>query len=134
MIPLWLFYSLVIFENITYFISAIIDEYFYREQISFLDDFFDVKFDNEYFYYIYGSVVLIGSIGLLLRKDWARKLYLLNFVFIVISFFLPNASWAYSSPIASLFANLGTMISGCLILIFIIPELYKPIFNKKKAI
>ena len=32
-IPLWLFYTLIIFENVTYFIGTIIDEYFYSEQI-----------------------------------------------------------------------------------------------------
>lgn len=131
-IPLWLFYTLVIFENLTLFIGSVIDEYFYREQISFLDDFFALKFHHDYFYYIYGLILFISIVGLLLRKDWARKLYLLNFLFVNISFLLPITNWSYSSPKASLFFNLGTIMSGCLFLIFIIPELYKPIFNREQ--
>ena len=131
-IPLWLFYTLVIFENVSYFIGSIIDEYFYSEQITFLDNYFDLKLHPEYFYYIYGLILLINLIGLLLRKNWARKLYLLNFIFINLSLFLPTASWTYSSPIGTLFFNLGTIISGCLFLIFVIPELYRPIFRKIK--
>ncbi len=79
-IPLWLFYTLIIFENVTYFIGTIIDEYFYSEQITYLDSYFNLKFYHEYIYYIFGLILLINIIGLLLRKDWARKLYLLIIV------------------------------------------------------
>lgn len=70
-------------------------------------------------------------IGLIMRKDWARKLYILNF-FIVQIIFFPIVGWSYASPIASLFNTLGTMVAGALVLIFIIPDLYKPIFNQDK--
>ena len=133
-IPLWLFYTLVILENLAYFVGAIIDEYFYREQIAFLDNFFDHEFHHEYFYYIYGLITLINTIGLLLRKDWARKLYLINFAYVYISYLMPNSGWTYSSPIGTGFFNLSIVISGCLFLIFISSELYKPIFSKNKII
>ena len=79
-IPLWLFYTLIIFENVTYFIGTIIDEYFYSEHITYLDSYFNLIFYHEYIYYIFGLILLINIIGLLLRKDWARKLYLLIIV------------------------------------------------------
>lgn len=82
---------------------------------------------------IIGSVVIlfiIAEVGLLMLKEWARKLYVYGFFPVLLIYFLPSFSWSFMQGIGAIFYDLSNIISTLIWGILVVPSLYQPLFQK----
>lgn len=69
-------------------------------------------------------------IGLLLFKEWARKLYVYSFFLGLLIYLLPSYSWTFISDFGAIFYELGNILSTLIWGILVLPSLYQPLFSK----
>ena len=79
---------------------------------------------------IAGIIILTITIGLLLKKEWARKAYLYTFFPTFLLYFMPYMHWIYMSSFAAIFNDLAFVSAGILLMILVTPSLYQPIFQE----
>ncbi|ONN47940.1 hypothetical protein AC056_17885 [Acinetobacter genomosp. 33YU] len=75
------------------------------------------------------SFLIIFS-GLLLFKEWARKLYIYTFFPILLIYLLPSYYWTLMSGLSTIFYELGNILSTLVWGILVVPSLYQPLFKK----
>lgn len=82
---------------------------------------------------IIGSVVIlfiIAEVGLLMLKEWARKLYVYGFFPVLLIYLLPSFSWSFMQGIGAIFYDLSNITSTLIWGILVVPSLYQPLFQK----
>lgn len=132
-INLLVYYGLVLIPIIFSFISMFIDSLLDYEEKIFLDEafFIEPKMWEIGVCIVALIVFIVILVGLLLRQEWGRKLFIYSYIPSFVLYFLPSGYWVYMSSIASLFYDVANMLLGMLLLILLIPSLYQPIFDKK---
>lgn len=132
-IPLPIYYALIILQFILPFIGAGMDMLSNNLELKMLDEtlYIEPQMWEIAVMGIVGIILLIIIIGLLMRKEWARKAYLYTFILSFLVYFMPYMHWFYMSSIASLCNDLAFVCSGMLLMILISPQLYQPIFHKE---
>ena len=132
-ITLPIYYGLIIIPIILFLTSAIVDLWFYGEELLYLDRIFWIEPKQwEWMTYIIAIAVLLTAlIGILLRAEWGRKLFLYSYFLSYLLYFLPSMQWVYMSKLASLFYDAANIFLGMLLLVLLMPSLYQPIFAKK---
>lgn len=132
-ITLPIYYGLIIIPIILFLTSAIVDLWFYGEELLYLDQIFWIEPKQwEWMIYIIAIAVLLTAlIGVLLRVEWGRKLFLYSYLLSYLLYFLPSMQWVYMSKLASLFYDAANIFLGMLLLVLLMPSLYQPIFAKK---
>lgn len=132
-IPLPIYYALIIFQLILPIIGAAIDMLSQNPELKILDEmlYVEPQMWEISVIMILGTILLIISIGLFMRKEWARKVYIYTFIPSLLVYFMPYMHWFYMSSYAAIFNELAYICSGILLLILILPQLYQPIFIHK---
>lgn len=131
-ISLTFYRTLIILQLIFPFIGPIID--FLREDptLKLLDEMLYIE--PQLWELVVGSIagiiILIIIVGLLFRKEWARKAFLYTYLPSFLIFLLPFMHWSYMTSISTLLNALAFVSSGMLVLILMLPQLYQPLFNK----
>lgn len=74
--------------------------------------------------------LFVVAIGLLLLKEWARKLYVYSFFPLLLIYLLPTYSWTYISGLGAIFYEISCILSTLILGILIVPSLYQPLFKK----
>lgn len=74
--------------------------------------------------------LFVVAIGLLLLKEWARKLYVYSFFPLLLIYLLPSFSWTYISGLGAIFYEISCILSTLILGILIVPSLYQPLFKK----
>jgi hypothetical protein len=74
--------------------------------------------------------LFVVAIGLLLFKEWARKLYVYSFFPLLLIYLLPTYSWTYISGLGAIFYEISCILSTLILGILIVPSLYQPLFKK----
>ncbi len=74
--------------------------------------------------------LFVVAIGLLLLKEWARKLYVYSFFPLLLIYLLPSYSWTYISGLGAIFYEISCILSTLILGILIVPSLYQPLFKK----
>ncbi|MFM6906928.1 MAG: hypothetical protein ACKOUU_13095 [Acinetobacter tjernbergiae] len=74
--------------------------------------------------------LFVVAIGLLLLKEWARKLYVYSFFPLLLIYLLPSYSWTYISGLGAIFYEISCILSTLILGILIVPSLYQPLFQK----
>ena len=125
------YYSLIIAQFILPVISAIIDTYSTEPELEILDKtlYQDPQNWELTVMGIAGIALLIITVGLCLKKDWARKAYLYTFFPTFLIYFTPYMHWVYMTSYAAIFNDLAFVCSGILLMILVTPSLYQPIFE-----
>ncbi|QIO07575.1 hypothetical protein [Acinetobacter lanii] len=133
-IPLSIYYALIILQFILPFIAGGIDMLSNHPELKLLDEtlYIEPQMWEISVMLIVGMILLIIVIGLLLRKEWARKAYLFTIIPSFLIYFMPYMQWFYMTSSAALFNDLAYICSGMLLMILIMPQLYKPLFNDQK--
>ncbi len=133
-IPVWLYYSLVIFPFFSAVLSIIIDIFKYNPELAMLDQLLYVEISSWLMWLciLVLTVALVNLIGLLLKKEWARKLYILTMIIFPFGYLLDPNPVIYMSQWALVFNDLCYVALGMLFIILLVPNLYEPIFNVKK--
>ena len=80
--------------------------------------------------YILSIGLFIVAIGLLLLKEWARKLYVYSFFPLLLIYLLPSFSWIFFSGLGAIFYEISCILSTLILGILIVPSLYQPLFQK----
>lgn len=75
-------------------------------------------------------VFIIVEIGLLMLKEWARKIYIYGYFPILLIYLLPSFSWSFMQGIGAIFYELGSILATLLWGILVVPSLYQPLFQK----
>ena len=125
------YYSLIIAQFILPVIAAVIDIYSTEPELELLDKTLYINPKTwEFTVMVFaGIVILTITIGLLLKKEWARKAYLFTFFPTFLIYFMPYMHWIYMSSFAAIFNDLAFVCSGILLMILVTPSLYQPIFE-----
>lgn len=132
-ISLPIFYSLIAAQFILPIIAALVDILSPQPELALLDKTLYIEPQSLELFIITGATILISiiSIGLFLRKNWARKAYLYTFFPAFLIYFLPYMHWIYMSSFAAIFNDLAFVAAGILLTILAIPALYQPLFEEK---
>ena len=127
------FYTLLIAQFALPFIASCIDTFSNQPELSLLDKTLNPSPQDWEItiVLVFGLGLLMVTIGLFLRKEWARKAYIYLFFPTFLIYFLPYMHWIYSSSYAAIFNDLSFVCSGILLTILTIPSLYQPLFEKK---
>lgn len=80
--------------------------------------------------YILSIGLFVVAIGLLLFKEWARKLYVYSFFPLLLIYLLPSFSWIFISGLGAIFYEISCILSTLILGILIVPSLYQPLFQK----
>jgi len=125
------YYSLILAQFILPIIAAIIDVYSTEPELKLLDKtlYQDPQTWEFAVMAIVGLILVVITIGLLLKKDWARKAYLYTFFPAFLLYFMPYMHWIYMTSYAAIFNDLAFVCSGILLMILVTPSLYQPIFE-----
>ena len=125
------YYSLIIAQFILPVIAACIDMLNVEPELELLDKtlYLEPQSWELSVMGIAGIVLLIITIGLLLKKEWARKAYLYTFFPTFLLYFMPYMHWIYMTSYAAIFNDLAFVCSGILLMILVTPSLYQPIFE-----
>jgi len=125
------YYSLILAQFILPIIAAIIDVYSTEPELKLLDKtlYQDPQTWEFAVMVIVGLILVVITIGLLLKKDWARKAYLYTFFPAFLLYFMPYMHWIYMTSYAAIFNDLAFVCSGILLMILVTPSLYQPIFE-----
>lgn len=75
-------------------------------------------------------VFFVVLIGLLLFKEWARKIYIYSFFPLLLIYLLPSYSWTFMSGFGAIFYELGNILSTLIWGVLVVPSLYQPLFKK----
>ena len=126
------YYSLIIAQFILPVIAACIDMLNVEPELELLDKtlFLEPQSWELTVMGIAGFVLLIITLGLLLKKEWARKAYLYTFFPTFLIYFMPYMHWIYMSSFAAIFNDLAFVSAGILLMILVTPSLYQPIFQE----
>lgn len=126
------YYSLIIAQFVLPVIVAIIDVYSTEPELELLDKtlYQDPQTWELGVIAIVGLILLVITVGLFLKKEWARKAYLYTFFPTFLIYFMPYIHWIYMSSYAAIFNDLAFVCSGILLMILVTPSLYQPIFEQ----
>ncbi|MCH7293410.1 MULTISPECIES: hypothetical protein [Acinetobacter] len=124
------FRLIFIFSLICIFISSIFDAY--NETSIAISDL--VSKDPQNWELVISGILMLGFvivfIGLLLFKQWARKLYVYSFFPLLLIYLLPSYSSTFISGFGAIFYELGNILSTLIWGILMVPSLYQPLFSK----
>ena len=125
------YYSLIIAQFILPIIAACIDMFNVEPELELLDKtlYLEPQSWELTVMGIAGIIILTITIGLLLKKEWARKAYLYTFFPTFLIYFMPYMHWIYMSSYAAIFNDLAFVCSGILLMILVTPSLYQPLFQ-----
>ena len=128
------YYSLIIAQFILPVIAACIDMFNVEPELELLDKtlYLEPQSWELTVMGIAGIIILTITIGLLLKKEWARKAYLYTFFPTFLLYFMPYMHWIYMTSYAAIFNDLAFVCSGVLLAVLTIPGLYQPLFTKSK--
>ncbi|ENX44132.1 hypothetical protein [Acinetobacter sp. NIPH 2100] len=124
------FRFILIFSLLCIFISAIFDAY---DETSIMVNELLATEPQNWEVIISGLLaigLLIVLIGLLLFKDWARKVYVYSFFPLLLFYLLPSYSWTFISGLSAIFYELGNILSTLIWGVLVVPSLYQPLFEK----
>ncbi len=126
------YYSLIIAQFILPIIAACIDMFNIEPELELLDKtlYQEPQSWELSVMGIAGIIILTITIGLLLKKEWARKAYLYTFFPTFLLYFVPYMHWIYMSSFAAIFNDLAFVSAGILLMILVTPSLYQPIFQE----
>ncbi len=126
------YYSLIIAQFILPVIAACIDMFNVEPELELLDKtlYLEPQSWELTLMAIAGIIILTITIGLLLKKEWARKAYLYTFFPTFLLYFMPSMHWIYMTSYAAIFNDLAFVCSGVLLMILVTPSLYQPIFQE----
>ena len=126
------YYSLIIAQFILPVIAACIDMFNVEPELELLDKtlYLEPQSWELTVMAIAGIIILTITIGLLLKKEWARKAYLYTFFPTFLLYFMPYMHWIYMSSFAAIFNDLAFVSAGILLMILVTPSLYQPIFQE----
>ncbi len=126
------YYSLIIAQFILPVIAACIDMFNVEPELELLDKtlYLEPQSWELTVMAIAGIIILTITIGLLLKKEWARKAYLYTFFPTFLLYFMPSMHWIYMTSYAAIFNDLAFVCSGVLLMILVTPSLYQPIFQE----
>ncbi|RZG85051.1 hypothetical protein EXE10_09625 [Acinetobacter sp. WCHAc060033] len=126
------YYSLIIAQFILPIIAACIDIFNVEPELELLDKtlYLEPQSWELTVMGIAGIIILTITIGLLLKKEWARKAYLYTFFPTFLLYFMPYMHWIYMSSFAAIFNDLAFVSAGILLMILVTPSLYQPIFQE----
>lgn len=126
------YYSLIIAQFILPIIAACIDMFNVEPELELLDKtlYQEPQSWELSVMGIAGIIILTITIGLLLKKEWARKAYLYTFFPTFLLYFMPYMHWIYMSSFAAIFNDLAFVSAGILLMILVTPSLYQPIFQE----
>ncbi|RZG73195.1 hypothetical protein [Acinetobacter sp. WCHAc060025] len=126
------YYSLIIAQFILPIIAACIDMFNVEPELELLDKtlYLEPQSWELTVMGIAGIIILTITIGLLLKKEWARKAYLYTFFPTFLLYFVPYMHWIYMSSFAAIFNDLAFVSAGILLMILVTPSLYQPIFQE----
>ena len=126
------YYSLIIAQFILPIIAACIDMFNVEPELELLDKtlYLEPQSWELTVMGIAGIIILTITIGLLLKKEWARKAYLYTFFPTFLLYFVPYMHWIYMSRFAAIFNDLAFVSAGILLMILVTPSLYQPIFQE----
>ena len=126
------YYSLIIAQFILPIIAACIDMFNVEPELELLDKtlYLEPQSWELTVMGIAGIIILTITIGLLLKKEWARKAYLYTFFPTFLLYFMPYMHWIYMSSFAAIFNDLAFVSAGILLMILVTPSLYQPIFQE----
>lgn len=132
-ISLPVYYGLIIAQFILPMIATSIDLFSTAPELELLDKtlYRDPQNWELAIISIVGVVLLIITIGLCLRQEWARKAYIYTFFPTFLIYFLPYMHWFYMSSYAAIFNDIAYVCAGILLIILASPALYQSIFTKK---
>ncbi|NIE98389.1 hypothetical protein NDN11_18005 [Acinetobacter sp. C26M] len=124
------FRLMLIFSLLSILISVIFDAY---DETSIAINELLTKDPQQWELFISGIIsvgFIIVLIGLLLFKEWARKIYVYSFFPLLLIYLLPSYSWTFMSGLGAIFYELGNILSTLIWGILVIPSLYQPLFKK----
>ena len=126
------YYSLIIAQFILPIIAACIDMFNVEPELELLDKtlYLEPQSWELTVMGIAGIIILTITIGLLLKKEWARKAYLYTFFPTFLLYFMPYMHWIYMSSFAAIFNDLAFVSAGILLMILVTPSLYQPLFQE----
>lgn len=126
------YYSLIIAQFILPIIAACIDMFNVEPELELLDKtlYLEPQSWELTVMGFAGIIILTITIGLLLKKEWARKAYLYTFFPTFLLYFMPYMHWIYMSSFAAIFNDLAFVSAGILLMILVTPSLYQPIFQE----
>lgn len=133
-IPIWLYYFLIVFPWISGFASVFIDIYNNSAELATLDELLYTEVPSWVMPLLIVVVVvaLVNTIGLILKKDWARKLYILSIIILPCGYLINLEQWIYMSQLALMFNDFSYIALGMLFMILLVPHLYEPILTPQK--
>ena len=124
------FRLMLIFSLLCGFISAVFDAY--NETSIMINE--ALSKDPQNWELAITCILPIGlfvvAIGLLLFKEWARKLYVYSFLPLLLIYLLPSFSWIFISGLGAIFYEISCILSTLILGILIVPSLYQPLFQK----
>ncbi|WP_010116117.1 hypothetical protein [Acinetobacter sp. P8-3-8] len=131
-VSLNVYYTLIIAQLVLPVLATAIDMFSTDPELRLLDRtlYIEPQAWEGIFIAIVAMTVLVITFGLFFRKDWARKAYLYTFFPAFLVYFMPYLHWFYMSSFAAIFNDLAFVCSGVLLMIFVTPALYEPIFEK----
>ena len=126
------YYSLIIAQFILPIIAACIDMLNVEPELELLDKtlYLEPQSWELTVMGVAGIIILTITIGLFLKKEWARKAYLYTFFPTFLLYFMPYMHWIYMSSFAAIFNDLAFVCSGILLMILVTPSLYHPLFQE----
>lgn len=133
---MWLYYSLVTLPLISTLLSVGVDLFNDNPKLAMLDKLLYIEISP--WMMSLGILVLvvlmIDMVGLILKKEWARKLYIFTMILSPFGYIIDVHELIYMSNLALMFNDLCYVAQGVLLVILLSPDLYTPIFNKNKTI
>lgn len=124
------FRLIFIFSLLSIFIGAIFDAY--DETSIAINEL--LATEPQKWELVISSILTVGFvivfIGLLLFKQWARKLYVYSFFPLLLIYLLPSYSSTFISGFGAIFYELGNILSTLIWGILVLPSLYQPLFSK----
>ncbi|QHH93570.1 hypothetical protein [Acinetobacter proteolyticus] len=124
------FRLILIFSLLSIFIGAIFDAY--DETSIAINEL--LATEPQKWELVISSILTVGFvivfIGLLLFKQWARKLYVYSFFPLLLIYLLPSYSSTFISGFGAIFYELGNILSTLIWGILVLPSLYQPLFSK----
>ena len=125
------YYGLILAQFILPIIATLIDIYSSDPELTLLDKTLYLEPQSWEIGILsgFGLLLIVITIGLLLRKEWARKAFLYTFFPTFLVYFMPYMHWIYMSSYAAIFNDLAFVCSGILLMVLATPALYQPIFK-----
>lgn len=124
------FRIILIFSLLSFLISSIFDAY--NETSIAISEL--VSRDPQNWELVISGILMLGLviifIGLLLFKQWARKLYVYSFFPLLLIYLLPSYASTFISGFGAIFYELGNILSTLIWGVLVIPSLYQPLFSK----